>query len=182
MDGRASEAMLGLLIAFRELRRNHPDLTVAAFDAPYAVKSPGARDEAMGRALLALRNTAPQNLILILTGNLHAMQAPMHGYDLAAMFLPPQERLSLEVTDRGGESWADYDTGCGASKGGVPDKDAARPRGIYPDPSLAPYGKVDGILSLGVALTASAPAAGDPVPLPACRVKFLQQHRQGASQ
>jgi hypothetical protein len=182
MDGRASQAMLRLLLDLRELRRAYPDLAVAAFDAPYTGTSPGARDEAMGHALLALGNTSPQSRILILTGNMHAMQAPIHGYDLAAMFLPPQERLSLEVTDRGGESWADYDTGCGASKGGVPDKDATRPRGIFLDPSLAPYGKVDGILSLGVALTASAPAAGEPSPQPACRVKFFQQHIQGASQ
>jgi hypothetical protein len=175
MDGRASEAILRLLIALRGLRREYPDLAVAAFDAPYSGNAPGARDEAMGRALLALGNAAPRKLILILTGNVHAMQAPVFGYDFAAMFLPPKERLSLEVTDRGGESWTDSEGACGAWKGGVRDKDATRLRGIFLDPSLARYGKVDGILSLGAPLTASAPAAGDPSPLPACRTKFLQQ-------
>jgi hypothetical protein len=175
MDGRASEAMLRLLIALRELRRSYPDLAVAAFEAPYSGNAPGARDEAMGQALLASGSEAPKNLILILTGNIHAMQAPVFGYDLAAMFLPAGQRLSLEVTDRGGESWTDYVGGCGAWKGGIRDKDIARPRGIFFDPGLAPYGKVDGILSLGVPLTASAPAAGEPSPLPACRIKFLQQ-------
>jgi hypothetical protein len=103
------------------------------------------------------------------------MQWPQFGYDFAAMLLPPLERLSLEVTDRGGKSWSEVDGACGASDGGVGDKGAKRPRGIYLDPTLAPYGKVDGVLSLGVPLTASPPAAGDPSPLPACRVKSLEQ-------
>ena len=84
----------------------HPDLKVVAFDAPYTgPPAPGARDEALGHALLSLRPAKPNGLVLILTGNLHAMQASKRGYDLAAMYLPAKEILSLEVTDRGGESW-----------------------------------------------------------------------------
>jgi hypothetical protein len=76
------------------------------------------------------------------------MQASKRGYDLAAMYLPPKEILSLEVTDRGGESWSE-DTmgGCGPWKGGVGDKDAKKPYGIFLDPSLAPFEKVNGVLS-----------------------------------
>jgi hypothetical protein len=178
MDGRASEAMLRLLVSLRELRRLQPDLRVVAFDAPYTGTSPGAREEAMGHALLSLGTAKPHDLVLILTGNLHAMQAPQFGYDLAAMYLPPKEILSLEVTDRGGESWTQSQGGaCGPSKGGVRDKDAKRPYGIFLDASLAPFGKVDGILSLGVPLTSSAPAAGEPSPIPACRTKFLSEHQ-----
>jgi len=178
LDGRASEAMLRLLVSLRELHRLHPDLKVVAFDAPYTGTAPGARDEALGHALLSLRPTKPNGLVLILTGNLHAMQASKRGYDLAAMYLPPKEILSLEVTDRGGESWSqDATDGCGPFKGGVGDKDAEKPYGIFLDPSLAPFGKVDGVLSLGVPLTASAPAAGEPSPLPACRTKFLSEHQ-----
>jgi len=178
-DGRGSEAMLRLLVSLRELRRLQPDLKVVAFDAPYAgPPAPGPRDEAMGHALLSLRPTRPNDLVLILTGNLHAMQASKRGYNLAAMYLPPKEILSLEVTDRGGESWSESTTdGCGPSKGTVPDKDAKRPYGIFLDPSLAPFGKVDGVLSLGVPLTPSAPAAGEPSPIPACRQKFLSEHQ-----
>ena len=178
MDGLASEAMLRLLVSLRELHRLHPDLKIVAFDAPYTGTAPGARDEALGHALLSLRPTKHNELVLILTGNLHAMQASKRGYDLAAMYLPPKEILSLEVTDRGGESWSDDTTGgCGASKGGVGDKDAKKPYGIFLDPSLAPFGKVDGVLSLGVPLTPSAPAAGEPSPIPACRTKFLSAHQ-----
>ena len=176
LDGRASEAMLRLLLSLRELRKLHPDLRVVAFDAPYTGTAPGARDEALGHALLSLRPAKPNELVLILTGNLHAMQASKR-YDLAAMYLPPKEILSLEVTDRGGETWSQSTTdGCGPQKGGVTDKDVNRPRGIFLDPSLAPFGKVDGVLSLGVPLTPSAPAAGEPSPAPACRTKFLSEH------
>jgi hypothetical protein len=178
LDGRASVAMLRLLVSLRELRRLQPDLRVVAFDAPYTGTTPGARDEALGHALLSLNPAKPNDLVLILTGNLHAMQASKRGYDLAAMYLPPKEILSLEVTDRGGESWSESTTGgCGPSKGGVPDKDANRPYGIFLDPNLAPFGKVDGVLSLGVPLTPSAPAAGEPSPIPACRKKFLAEHQ-----
>jgi len=178
LDGRASEAMLRLLVSLRELHRLHPELKVVAFDAPYTGTAPGARDEALGHALLSLSPEKPNDLVLILTGNIHAMQASKRGYDLAAMYLPSKEILSLEVTDRGGESWSqDAKGGCGPFKGGVGDKDAKKPYGIFLDPSLAPFGKVDGVLSLGVPLTASAPAAGEPSPVPACRTKFLSEHQ-----
>jgi hypothetical protein len=178
MDGLSSEAMLRLLVSLRELHRLHPDLKVVAFDAPYTGTAPGARDEALGHALLSLSPAKPNDLVLILTGNLHAMQASKRGYDLAAMYLPPKEILSLLVTDRGGESWSESTTGgCGPSKNGVPDKDPNRPYGIFLDPGLARYGKYDGVLSLGVPLTPSAPAAGEPSPIPACRTKFLSAHQ-----
>jgi len=178
LDGRGSEAMLRLLVSLRELRRVQPNLRVVAFDVPDTGIGAKAREEAMGHTLLSLSTAKPHDLVLILTGNLHAMQAPQFGYDLAAMYLPRKEILSLEVTDRGGESW--YQTqegGCGPSKGTAPDKDAKRPYGIFLGPSLAPFGKVDGVLSLGVPLTTSAPAAGEPSPVPACRTKFLSEHQ-----
>ncbi|HYL82951.1 MAG TPA: hypothetical protein VE263_01855 [Candidatus Angelobacter sp.] len=178
LDGRGSEAMLRLLVSLREFRKLQPDLRVVAFDAPYAGPPAAApREAAMGHALLAL-SPKPNDLVLILTGNLHAMQASKRGYDLAAMYLPPKEILSLEVTDRGGETWSQStEDGCGPQEGGVPDKDPTRPYGIFLDPSLAPFGKVDGVLSLGVPLTPSAPAAGEPSPFPACRTKFLSEHQ-----
>ena len=125
MDGRASEAMLRLLVSLRELRRLQPDLRVVAFDAPYTGTTPGARDEALGHALLSLSTAKPHDLVLILTGNIHAMQAPQFGYDLAAMYLPAKEIVSLEVTDRGGESWMQSQGGgCGPStyRGSSPSK------------------------------------------------------------
>jgi hypothetical protein len=176
LDGRASEAMLRLLVSLRELRRLQPDLRVVAFDVPHTGTA-AAREEGMGHVLLALNPEKTNDLVLILTGNLHAMQAPQFGYHLAAMYLPAKEILSLEVTDWGGESWTDSNTdGCGPTKGGVGSKGIKKPYGIFLDPSLAPFGKVDGVLSLGVPLTSSPPAAGQPSRLPACRTKFLSEH------
>lgn len=176
MDGRASEAMLRLLLSLRELRKTHRELEVAAFDAAFTGQDPGARDQAMGHALLTLGRAKPHNLILVLTGNFHAMQSPKFGYDFAAMYIPKRERISLEVTDTGGEVWATFNDGCGSSKGSVETKGRTVPFGIFLDPSLAPYGKVDGVLSLGVPLTSSPPAAGEPSPLLTCRSRFLSKH------
>jgi hypothetical protein len=177
LDGRASEGVLRLLLSLRELRRLHPDLKVVAFDvpAPYTGTA-AARDEAMGHALLSLNPAKPNDLVLILTGNIHAMQAPKFGHNLAAMYLPANEILSLEVTDWGGETWSESDGVCGPLPGGVGDKNARKPYGIFLDPSLAPFGKVDGVLSIGAPLTSSPPAAGVPSPAPACHVKFLSEH------
>ncbi|HJX85379.1 MAG TPA: hypothetical protein VJ723_13655 [Candidatus Angelobacter sp.] len=176
LDGRSSEAMLRLLLSLRELRASHSDLSLFAFDAPYTQGPKGARDEALGKALLARGEAKPHDLILILTGNIHGMESTFRGYDTAAMYIPANERLSLQVTDRGGESWGSTGEACGPSKGGVGYKGAAHPRGIFLDPTLAPFGKVDGVLSLGVPLTSSLPAVGDLSPLPPCRTQFLSQH------
>ena len=106
--------MLRLLVSLRELRSLHPDLKVVAFDAPYAGPPAGGHaTKRMGHALLSLNPAKPNDLVLILTGNIHAMQASKRGYDLAAMYLPAKEILSLEVTDWGGESWSQSTGGCG---------------------------------------------------------------------
>ncbi len=176
MDGRASESMLRLLISLRELHKQYPALKIFAMEGPWT-GAVGARDEAMGYALLSLKVDRPDNLILVLTGNVHAMQAPLFGFNTAAMYLPREELLSLEVTNwRGSESWTSAQDGCGALPRGVADKEKNRPYGIYLGPAFAPVGKVDGILALGVPLTASPPAAGDPTPLPECRTKFFSLH------
>jgi len=176
IDGRASESMLRLLISLRELHKQYPALKVFAMEGPWT-GAVGARDEAMGHALLSLKGDRPNDLILVLTGNIHAMQAPLFGFNTAAMYVPQQQLLSLEVTNgRGSESWTSTQDGCGTHPIGVSDKEKNRPYGIYLDPTLAPVGKVDGILALGVPLTASPPAAGDPLPLPECRTKFLSLH------
>jgi hypothetical protein len=181
VDGRASKAMLQLLLSLRQLRIAHPALNVLAFDKPHGAGDPeGLRDKTMGQTLLAFGKAHPGNLMLILTGNFHAMQAPMHGYDLTAMYVPAAARLSLEVTDAGGESWVESNGTCGPSSGGVEEKGPPHPRGIYLDSQLAPYGKVDGILALGVPLTPSEPADGDSNPLPECRKKFLSENSAGS--
>jgi hypothetical protein len=177
MDGRASVAMLRLLISLRTLRKDHPHLSVFAFDAPFTETSAGARDKTLGDSLLSLGQTKQQNMVLVLTGNLHVMLSPLFNYDFAAMYLPRSEELSLEMTDRGGETWSTVNGACGPLPSGVGDNKSGERYGIYLDPKLAPFGKVDGVLALGVPLTASPPASGDLQPRPECRIKFLAEHQ-----
>ena len=177
IDGRASEAMFRLLLTMRALHSSYPDLNVFAFEAPFTGTSPGDRDEAMGHALLSLKTRYPQNLILVLTGNVHVMLKPRFGYDFAAMYLPLQETLSLVVTDQGGgTSWSSTTDGCGPTATGVVSKGAARSFGIYLDPELAPIQKVNGTFALDDKLTASSPAAGDPGSFVDCRMKYIAKH------
>ena len=102
------------------------------------------------------------------------MPAGTDGWHLDRANIPAKERISLEVTDTGtGKSWTESDDGCGPSKNGVAAKNQRLQRGIYLDPALAPYGTVDGALSLGVPLTASEPASKEvPGTLPECKRNF----------
>jgi hypothetical protein len=174
LDGRTSEAMLRLLVSLRELHEHYPTLHVFAMVNPLT-SDVGATDKSMGEGLLSLSAARPDDLILVLSGNVHGFLNPIFGYKTGAMYLPPRELLSLEVTDRGGETWKYTNEGCGTQPDGVADKSKTRPLGIYLDPRLAPVGKVDGILALGGRLTASPPAVGEVSPLPDCRKKFLAQ-------
>jgi len=175
MDGRASSAMLLLLVSLRELHPKFPALTVAAYDVSLSANIDfPARERAIGRKLLSLAK--PDHLVLALTGSLHAVEEPRFGHSMAAMYLPAKKRLSLEVTDRGGESWERSPEGCGPIKDSVQAKGGPTASGVLLNPTLAPDGKYDGVLSLGAPLTPSPPAAGIPVPIPTCRTQFLANH------
>jgi hypothetical protein len=174
-DGRASQAMLRLLLKMRKLHRTYPELRIFAFELPPAGDSPGSRDEAMGKALFSLGEYRAHDLVLILTGNTHAFQAPMFGYPPMASYLLTGQTLSLEVTDEGGEAWMNMNGACGIHASGAEAKGGSYPRGIILDPKLAPFGKVDGILSLGKRTTASPPAAGELRSTLPCRQKYLSQ-------
>ena len=176
LDGRASQAMLRLVLSLRELRRTYKTLEVIAFDVPYTDHSDSGRDQAMGKELLSLRERNPRDVIVILTGNAHSMLEPVAGYRTAAMYLPPKETVSLLVTTNGGKSWMSGNNECGPIESGMPAKGGYRSRGIVLDPSLAPFGKADGILSLGTVATPSPPAAGELSPLPPCRKQYLAKH------
>jgi hypothetical protein len=175
LDGRSSEAMLRLLLSLRDLRQHYPSLKVVAADGPSYTGALGSRDEAIGHTVLSLKSDQPGQLIFVLTGNVHGMLAPIFGFETAAMFLPPQELISLEATDRGGEVWNMTSKGCGITQNHFADKSKTRSYGIYLDPALAPYSKANGIFALGAPLTASPPAAGIASPPPVCRTQYLAQ-------
>lgn len=179
-DGRSSEAMLHMILSLRDLHRVHPQLSIFAFDT--SPSSPnGGRDKAMGRALLFLHEKKPNDLILVLVGNAHASERRVFGlgYDPTAAYLPADGRVSLEVMSNGGEFWVqtyiDKNLTCGPISLGTPAK--SRSRGIVLDPKLAKGGRFDGILSLGVPTTASAPAVGELTPMPDCRKQYISDHQ-----
>jgi hypothetical protein len=175
-DGRTSQAMLELLFQLRKLKAQYPVLRVAAIVDPDAFAlSPAADDEAMGHAVLALEGKQSADLVLVLTGNIHGLKDPLLKYKTAAMSLPAEQSISLQVTSAGGQAWTMNDKGCGASSGGVPDKDKTRPYGIYLDPGLARFGMVDGILALGKPTLASPPANTGALATASCRKDFLSQ-------
>lgn len=129
-DGRTSQAMLDLLFRLRELRAQYPALRVATIvdlSSSEANAASGGTDEAMGHSVLALKGEQPENLVLVLTGNIHGMKNPILGYKTAAMYLPADQLISLQVTDTGGEAWTMKNQACGASHGGIMDKDKAVP-------------------------------------------------------
>ncbi len=174
VDGRSSQAMLALLIKLRELKTQYPKLRVVAIDGPSYTDMPGSRDEAIGRPVLALAGTQPDDLVLALTGNVHAMKHPFSSYKTSAMFLPADQVFSLLVTDRGGEAWMMTDVGCGAQANSKPDRDKTRKFGVYADPAYAKSG-FDGVFALGSQVTASAPANAAVVDAAPCRKDFLAQ-------
>jgi hypothetical protein len=175
-DGRTSQAMLELLLQLRKLKTQYAVLRVVAIVDPDAfASSPTANDEAMGNAVRALESTQPQDLVLVLTGNVHSLKDPKLGHKAAAMYLPTDQLFSIQVTSAGGQAWMMNDKGCGAFSGGVPDKDKSRPFGIYPDASLARFGVVDGILALGKPTSASPPANTTALAAAPCRKDFLSQ-------
>ena len=179
-DGRSSEAMLHMLLSLRDLRRDHPQLSIFAFDTTPSSPN-GGRDKGMGKALLSLREKKPNDLVLVLVGNAHASESRVFGlkYDPTAAYLPADGRVSLEVVANGGEYWVQTYAGknltCGPISLGTPAK--SRPRGIVLDPKLAKAGRFEGILSLGVPTTASAPAVGELTPVPDCRKQYISDHQ-----
>lgn len=178
-DGRSSQAMLALLVRLRELKKQYPDLRVAAIDGPAFTGELGSRDEAIGQSVRALGGSQSDDLVLVLTGNVHAMKHPFSSYKTSVMFLPADQVFSLVVTDRGGEAWVMSNAGCGAQAYSSPDRDKTRPFGIYADPAYAKSG-FDGVFALGGQLSASSPANTAAVEAAPCRKDFLAQPSSSA--
>jgi hypothetical protein len=172
-DGRSSRAMLALLAQLRELRRQHPSLRAIAIENPWE-NTPSAKEVAVSDGVKSAMKRGPEDVLLVLTGNTHAMKHSPMAYPTAASLLPSADVVSLLVTARGGQSWQMTGMGCGAQPGGTRDKDNTRTFGVYPDTSYMKYG-YDGVFSLGTATTASAPADEAAVAGAECRQQFLAQ-------
>lgn len=118
-DGRRSKAMLALIEVMRRLRAQGRDVAVLPFDVSRSGNGAEARDHAMADYLRAAYQALPNGRLLVLAGNVHAMQekptycpqcqSPMTSYlrDLAP--------FSVSVVAERGASW-----GCTARCGPVP--------------------------------------------------------------
>jgi hypothetical protein len=107
-DGRRSQAMLGLLEDVRRLRQEGRKVRVKLIDR--LPKGP-ERDRAMAQELLSAVEAAPEDLFLVLTGNLHSRTARGTPWnpDLENMgFLVAQRHpgvVALDNSYSGGTIW-----------------------------------------------------------------------------
>ncbi len=148
-DGRASEAMLGLLESVRMLARGGSPVQLATFDVTRG--HAGTRDEGMAHNLRAIVQANPEAKIIALMGNYHARQRPGAPWNpqmrFTANYLADLAPYSLNVDAPRGSYWA--------CLGGKPEdcknvtikpdaKADARP-GLYSDSTLAASGYNGGL-------------------------------------
>jgi len=176
-DGRTSQAWLDLLLTLRDLKMQYPDLNVSTMiDSAAAATSPKVHDEAMGKKVLSLAGNSKDELVFVLTGNVHGFKSEFRGITPAATYLPEKQLISLLVTFTGGHAWNINQKGCGSTSINVPpNSNSTRPFGVYLDPSLVRTASLDGILSLGGEITASTPANSTALASAPCRKLYLGQ-------
>lgn len=161
-DGRSSEAMVALLDRVRALRAAGARVRVVAFDVG-ATPAPD-RDGAMAAALLDARAAAPDAVVVLLTGNLHARLAgglpplpdmvPMgaHLRDAAPA------TVSFDARHAAGTAWVctgETPADCGAQPWG--EAPTAKPAGVEPLAAAEPHG-FTGVFHVGGPVSASPPA------------------------
>lgn len=168
-DGRSSRAMAELI---EELRRwntlGHP-LTVTLFDSNEPTESSQARDRAMAERLARTATGHPKDLLLVLTGNIHARLRlgtpwdtdfePM-GY-LLQKTLPERSILAFDLSSTGGTAWTCNSAeaeGCQARKLGGRGEGAERKLTLFEQADSRGF---YGIYHVG-AINASPPAVATP--------------------
>ncbi len=157
-DGRSSQAMWKLLDHLRQLRLQDHRVEVVAFDIPLDAPRQ-RREEEMASFLAAAIAAAPDDLHVVLTGNLHSRilrgtYLPLAGH-LKKQF---PTLLSFDVAHDGGTAWVCLrgPQGCQTQKVGA--RQPRQERGIYLLDEADRFGHL-GVYQVGP-LTASEPAAG----------------------
>lgn len=157
-DGRGSAAFLRMIEQFRQMKVSGQIEGVHGYDVGKSWRPDESRDAVMARNWLA--TPAPEHaIILILTGNVHAMRHPMKqpggAITTAASLMPPDRTVTFNFASNGGQAWVCRAEGCGVSNRGV-SRDA--PAGLVRDlKSDSPWHFV---YELGRPTSASAPATG----------------------
>ena len=164
-DGRASEAMLGLLERLRSMKAAGAPIRLLAFVpvvARAATQTPYER--AMAANWARALADAPGTRLLVLVGNIHSRVAPYRDFEPAAMHLPRAETLTFAPLPVGGSAHNCQRDGCGPHPAGpVPRPMPAR--GLIATPAEAqaamPY---DYLYAPGTAFSPSQPAVPGPRP------------------
>lgn len=111
-DGRSSQAMVGLIESLRRLERQGYPVRLSLIDRE--IDDRDRRDRFMADRLKAAAEAAPGDLLLVLTGNLHARTKDGLPWDakrpnMGAFLvkdLPSRKIVALDVSNAGGETWA----------------------------------------------------------------------------
>lgn len=157
-DGRSSQAFFRLFEKLRQMRSAGRVVSIVAFQPVSftAPPSPGEYEKAMAELVRSAKRT--DTTVIALVGNVHAMRTKVTwrgGYLPMAAHLPAEATVTLNVLDRGGETWScvGQPVVCGPNPS-VP-SDETNPRGVsLSSDGQAPY---SGVLYLGAATTASPP-------------------------
>lgn len=157
-DGRSSQAMWRLLEGMRQLVQQGKTVQVVAFDIPFGAPRE-QREEDMASFLADALSAAPDNVQVVLTGNLHSRTLPGTYLPLAG-YLKRQfpHLLSFDVSHEGGTAWVCLlgVQGCQLQKVGP--RQPRPERGIHLLEEADRFGHL-GAYSVGP-LTGSEPAAG----------------------
>jgi len=124
-DGRSSRAMLALVDEVRRFKKEGRPVRLVLFDQrpPGSAHPDGqVRDRAMADRLRAAVRESPKDVLVVLTGNIHARTVPgvpwdkefqMMGFLLSQDF-PGSRLVALDVAYSGGAAWVCMDGECRA--------------------------------------------------------------------
>ena len=167
-DGRNSRAILVMAQRLRQLKHERRIAGVRLIDrwgtTPDA-RSGIHRDQELAQAVLDIVQTNPRALVLVYSGDLHAMKRrppwlPADVQNPAASYLPPAEVLSVDLIGESGEVWNCQASGCGPHPY---QGESSHPRGIVmiddsrDHQNPAAFEGFDALGYTGVPTTASPP-------------------------
>jgi hypothetical protein len=112
-DGRSSEAMADLIEELRRLKAAGQPVEVTLFDSNETADSGQERDREMAKRLTEAAESHPSDVVLVLSGNLHARLKQGNEVDpdyqslgyLVQQSLPDRTILALDFRSAGGSAW-----------------------------------------------------------------------------
>lgn len=161
-DGRGSTAFLRMLEQFRQMKQSGQIDAVHGYDVGKSWRPDETRDSVIAKNWMATP-AREHAIILLLSGNVHAMRHPMQqpggAIITAASLMPSEQTITVNFAGNGGQAWVCRAEACGVHRNGVP---RAAPAGLVR--SARDTDPWHFIYELGRPTTASAPVTGSTVP------------------